>query len=199
MENLGIHHLILLCGLLSHHVATSLSLSQIQEAIDKKSVRNSDFCQPFVPFKCPTGDMCISIQYLCDGASDCPNAYDEDPRLCTAAKRPPVEETAAFLNSLLQSHGPNYLVKLFGKKAHNALEPMGGVQRVAIALSETQTIEDFSRALHLMRADMEHLRNVFKATQDGDHSLLNKLGITDSELGDVKFFMKQLATTGFLD
>ena len=51
------------------------------------------------------------------------------------AKRPPVEETAAFLNSLLQSHGPNYLVKLFGKKAHNALEPMGGVQRVAIALS----------------------------------------------------------------
>ena len=46
---------------------------------------------------------------------------------------------------------------------------------------------------------MEHLRNVFKATQDGDHSLLNKLGITDSELGDVKFFMKQLATTGFLD
>ena len=49
-------------------------------------VRNSDFCQPFVPFKCPTGDMCISIQYLCDGASDCPNAYDEDPRLCTAGK-----------------------------------------------------------------------------------------------------------------
>jgi len=55
--------------------------------------------------------------------------------LCTAAKRPPVEETGSFLKSLLASHGPNYLEKLFGSKARDALKPLGGVDKVAIALS----------------------------------------------------------------
>lgn len=59
----------------------------------------------------------------------------------TPAKRPPVEETASFLQSLLASHGPNYLEKLFGSKARDALAPLGGVEKVAIALSESQTIE----------------------------------------------------------
>jgi hypothetical protein len=57
------------------------------------------------------------------------------------AKRPPVEETASFLQSLIASHGPNYLEKLFGSKARDALAPLGGVEKVAIALSESQTIE----------------------------------------------------------
>lgn len=52
-----------------------------------------------------------------------------------SAKRPPVEETASFLQSLLASHGPNYLEKLFGSKARDALEPLGGVEKVAITLS----------------------------------------------------------------
>ena len=41
-------------------------------------------CHPYEPFKCPGDGACISIQYLCDGAPDCPDGYDEDPRLCTA-------------------------------------------------------------------------------------------------------------------
>lgn len=55
--------------------------------------------------------------------------------LILPAKRPPVEETASFLQSLIASHGPNYLEKLFGSKARDALEPLGGVEKVAIALS----------------------------------------------------------------
>ena len=51
------------------------------------------------------------------------------------AKRPPVEETASFLQSLISSHGPNYLEKLFGSKARDSLQPLGGVNKVAIALS----------------------------------------------------------------
>jgi len=51
------------------------------------------------------------------------------------AKRPPVEETSNFLQSLIASHGPNYLEKLFGAKARDALAPLGGVEKVAIALS----------------------------------------------------------------
>ncbi|KAK8396106.1 hypothetical protein O3P69_005307 [Scylla paramamosain] len=156
-------------------------------------------CMPYEPFRCPGGGICISIQYLCDGAPDCPDGYDENLRLCTAAKRPPVEETASFLHSLLASHGPNYLEKLFGNKARNALEPLGGVQKVAIALSESQTIDEFGDALHLLRPDVEHLRSVFMAVENGDIGLLKSLGIKDSELGDVKFFLEKLVNTGFLD
>ena len=54
---------------------------------------------------------------------------------CFLARRPPVEETTSFLNSLLASHGPNYLEKLFGTKARHRLGQLGGVDNVAIALS----------------------------------------------------------------
>merc|ERR1711892_1648478 len=50
-------------------------------------------CPAFEPFRCPEEQRCISIQYLCDGAADCSDGYDEDPRLCTAARRPPLGET----------------------------------------------------------------------------------------------------------
>ncbi|KAF8784946.1 IDLSRF-like peptide like protein [Argiope bruennichi] len=165
-----------------------------------KREADTDRCHPTQPFRCPgERTVCISIQYLCDGASDCEDGYDEDPRLCTAAKRPPVEETANFLHTLIMNHGPNYLEKLFGSKARDALEPLGGMQKVAIALSESETLEDFGKALHLMRSDLEHLRNVFMAVETGDFSLLKSLGIRDSELGDVKFFLDKLVSTGFMD
>merc|ERR1712025_21752 len=114
-------------------------------------------CPAFEPFRCPDSGHCISIQYLCDGAPDCGDSYDENPKLCTAARRPPVEETSSFLKSLLASHGPNYLEKLFGPKARNNLAQLGGVDEVAIALSESQTIEEFGDKMKLHRTDVEHL------------------------------------------
>ncbi|XP_033343067.1 prohormone-4 isoform X1 [Megalopta genalis] len=175
----------------------AIDLSRFHDHYNSK--RSGDACHPYEPFKCPGDGTCISIQYLCDGAPDCQNGYDEDSRLCTAAKRPPVEETASFLQSLLASHGPNYLEKLFGTKARDTLKPLGGVNAVAIALSESQTIEDFGAALHLMRADLEYLRTVFIAVENGDLGMLKSIGIKDSELGDVKFFLEKLVKTGFLD
>lgn len=58
---------------------------------------------------------------------------------------------------------------------------------------------DFGAALHLMRSDLEHLRSVFMAVENGDLGMLKSLGIKDSELGDVKFFLEKLVNTGFLD
>jgi len=37
------------------------------------------------------------------------------------------------------------------------------------------------------------------AVENGDIGLLKSLGIKDSELGDVKFFLEKLVNTGFLD
>ena len=65
--------------------------------------------------------------------------------------------------------------------------------------TESETIEDFGKALHLMRSDLEHLRNVFMAVETGDVSLLKSLGIRDTELADLKLFLDKLVQTGFMD
>merc|ERR1712079_634112 len=188
--------LVLVASLLAVQAADLRQKTWAERA--RRSAGNIN-CPAFEPFRCPEENRCISIQYLCDGAPDCSDAYDENPRLCTAARRPPVEETSSFLKSLLASHGPNYLEKLFGPKARNNLQPLGGVDQVAIALSESQTIEDFGYKMKLQRTDVEHLRSVFMAVENGDIGMLKSLGIRDSELGDVKFFLEKLVNTGFLD
>jgi hypothetical protein len=68
-----------------------------------------------------------------------------------------------------------------------------------IISTESETIEDFGKALHLMRSDLEHLRNVFMAVESGDLSLLKSLGIRDTELADLKLFLDKLVSTGFMD
>ena len=110
-----------------------------------------------------------------------------------------MEETSSFLKSLLASHGPNYLEKLFGPKARNNLHDLGGVDKVAIALSYSQTIDDFGRELGLKKADVEHFRGVLVAVEIGDDGRLKSLGIKDSELANVKLFLEKLVNTGFLD
>merc|ERR1712226_279415 len=189
----------------SHHtVSCSTSSAMLTSLlavvlITSQVTSNPINCPAFEPFRCPEEQRCISIQYLCDGAADCSDGYDEDARLCTAARRPPVEETSSFLKSLLASHGPNYLEKLFGPQARNNMQQLGGVENVAIALSESATPDDFGHKMSLHRTDVEHLRSVFMAVENGDIGMLKSLGIRDSELGDVKFFLEKLVNTGFLD
>ncbi|UYV63269.1 hypothetical protein LAZ67_2003594 [Cordylochernes scorpioides] len=184
------------------------------------------------PFAVPAWRMSAYLSSTCATARGTavtammrtPNSAPPTVRDVVTVKRPPVEETANFLQTLLANHGPNYLEKLFGSKARDALAPLGGVNKVAIALSgeslnipiflsfvmghkvlissacaESETLEDFGKALHLMRSDMEHLRNIFMAIDAGDISLLRSMGIRDSELGDVKFFLDKLVSTGFMD
>lgn len=91
-------------------------------------------CPTWHPFECPSGE-CVPIKYLCDGSPDCSDEYDENKSMCTAATRPPVEETAAFLKALMGAHGKDFLVKVFGPKAKGELSGMGGVDKVAVALS----------------------------------------------------------------
>lgn len=52
-----------------------------------------------------------------------------------SATRPPVEETASFLNALLNAHGKDFFVLVFGEKGKNSLKEMGGVNKVAVAFS----------------------------------------------------------------
>lgn len=85
------------------------------------------------------------------------------------------------------------------RKVSPRLDPSLSYIHRSTRVAESQTIEDFGAALHLMRADLEHLRSVFLAVENGDLGMLKSLGIKDSELGDVKFFLEKLVNTGFLD
>ena len=61
-------------------------------------------CEAFKPFRCPDNGQCISIQYLCDGAPDCQDGYDEDPRLCTAGTTPSEKTTDhLFMSKAIQN------------------------------------------------------------------------------------------------
>jgi len=66
-------------------------------------------------------------------------------------------------------------------------------------VTESQTVEDFGATFHLLPSDIGHLRSVLMAVENGDTGLLKSLGIKDTELGDVKFFLQKLINTGFLD
>jgi len=168
-------------------------------AVRRRRFGRDASCPSFEPFRCPEEGKCISIQYLCDGADDCADGYDEDKLLCTAARRPPVEETASFLQSLLNSHGTNFLEILFGPRARNNMKKLGGIQNVAIVLSESYTIDDFALALRLTAADLHNLKLIFHSVEQGDLGVLSAIGVKDSELGDMKFFIDKLIRTGFLD
>ena len=161
----------------------------------------------------------VGAQYLCDGADDCADGYDEDKLLCTAgrrdpdslpvvgnnwnkipsrlfssARRPPVEETASFLQSLLKSHGSNFLEILFGPRAKNNMKKLGGIQNVAIVLSgwegrpqswfitvnrylESYTIDDFAEALRLTSTDLHNLKLIFHSVEQGDLGVLSAIGV----------------------
>lgn len=70
----------------------------------------------------------------------------------------------------------------------------------SVIIVVSRTIEDFGKALHLMRGDIDHLRNVLVAVQNMDGAMLKSLGIVrNSDLADMKFFLERLLSTGFLD
>ncbi|VDM49562.1 unnamed protein product [Toxocara canis] len=148
-------------------------------------------CPTWHPFQCPNGD-CVPIKYLCDGSPDCGDEYDENKSMCTAATRPPVEETASFLKALLNAHGNDFLVKVFGPKASNQLKGMGGVDKVAVALSQSPTIDAFGAEMNFTEDEVEKMTDLMAEIASGSNA-----GLTNNEAADFRFFVQKLHETGF--
>ncbi|VDN05477.1 unnamed protein product [Thelazia callipaeda] len=151
----------------------------------------SEVCPTWHPFQCPNGD-CVPIKYLCDGSPDCSDEYDENKSMCTAAVRPPVEETASFLKALLHAHGKNFLTKLFGPKAYNELEGFGGVEKVAVALSQSPTVDIFGAEMGLSKSEVDQMIELLTGIALGSTNIL-----TPDETADLSFLVQKLQETGF--
>ena len=54
---------------------------------------------------------------------------------------------------------------------------MGGIDFVAIALSESPTIEDFGQAVGMTEQEVENLKVILVSVEQGDIGILHSLGI----------------------
>ncbi|CAB3398846.1 unnamed protein product [Caenorhabditis bovis] len=179
------HSVVLLAAF---HCALTFS---IRDIINGKRADSAVPCPTWHPFACPSGE-CVPIKYLCDGSPDCSDEYDENKSMCTAATRPPVEETQAFLKALMAAHGKDFLVKVFGPKAKSELSGMGGVDKVAVALSQTPTADLFAAEMKLDDAETQHMLEVMEGILNGSTDEL-----TSNESADFRFFVQKLQETGF--
>ena len=78
------------------------------------------------------------------------NDYETDGPECQLTNGVDVEETAKILKSLLASQGPDYLENVFGPKARNNMEQLGGVDKVARALHGKSQFIKFKMFLPLL-------------------------------------------------
>ncbi|KAI6186732.1 hypothetical protein M3Y98_00164400 [Aphelenchoides besseyi] len=170
-------------------IAVGSKAFSIREDMIRGGKRTSDGtvkCPPYAPFQCPMSLECISFKYICDQSIDCLDSYDENEQLCTAAKRPPPLEIASFIDALIQAHGRDFA------RAKNGFKAMGGVDQVAVALSQSPTIETFAKEMSMSDAETEHMAKTLEAIISGDTSELSR-----NEAADFAFFARKLRETNF--
>ncbi|VDO33875.1 unnamed protein product [Haemonchus placei] len=127
----------------------------------KRGGDSSTPCPTWHPFECPSGE-CVPIKYLCDGSPDCSDEYDENKSMCT----------------------------VFGPKAKDELVGMGGVDKVAVALSQIPTADLFGIDMKLSDEETEHMIAVLEGILNGSTDEL-----TSNEAADFRFFVQKLQVT----
>lgn len=137
------------------------------------------------PFPCKSTPTCIPMGYLCDDSVDCEDGYDENPEVCTAAHRPPVEDILNFL----ESKKGWIMEKLFSGQ---------DISQVAHGLVVSPTVQDYRKRLGLTEEDIENLTIALKAVSDGDEGAMTAIGMPPSAWNEISFMFAKLIKSGFV-
>jgi len=140
--------------------------------------------EPEKPWPCKNTPTCIPMGYVCDHNIDCEDGYDEDPDVCTAAHRPPVEDIMQFLEAEKRWIIPN----VFGGK---------NLAKIAHGLAVSQTVDDFKRRIGLSSKAIRSLKYALEAVEHGAEEEMEVLGMPHSAWNEVSFFFSKLVKSGF--
>ncbi|XP_076464888.1 neuropeptide prohormone-4-like [Babylonia areolata] len=140
-------------------------------------------CDPSRPFLCRMYRSCVRLIEVCDGKWDCEDGFDEDPAVCSAVSRPPMDVLWDFL--LYQ--GRWMIPALF-----NGADP----EMVAHQLTVASSLEDLRRSLGLTAQNVKNLRRAVQGAVEGDERPLLALGMPDRAWPEVKYLLESLYNSG---
>lgn len=140
-------------------------------------------CDSSKPFLCRTS-KCIPLKSVCDSIVDCEDGFDEEPLVCNAAARPPIEDLIAFIENERKWMVP----KLF-----NGADP----NMIAHVLIAANDMNDLREQLGLTDQNVELLRRAFEGAIEGDERPLLAMGMSDRSWHEVQFVFQKLLDSGF--
>ncbi|CAF0889109.1 unnamed protein product [Brachionus calyciflorus] len=191
---------IIICLILTTLIDAKLTFPMVYRW--SKRTKNTEGCiDPTEPFQCPGSNICISLQFICDGhPGDCPNDFDEDQGLCVAARRPPKDTIRRLLSAQYSNFGSKFIEYLFGSKAlklFSGLRPMEAIDIITISLSVSPSIDEFARVMEMTKIEKNRLANVLESLHTGQVSELPAYIVNSASEG-LGTLTDQLIKTNFL-
>ncbi|KAM7539199.1 hypothetical protein Aperf_G00000050393 [Anoplocephala perfoliata] len=160
-------------------------ISQENKTRIKVAVPVGNGCPVTAPWPCQQYSFCLSFAFVCDGEIDCPDGYDENPRLCVAKNRPALTLLESFLNKYQDWLVPKYLGD-------------GDIKTIAYNLAISQSLEDYRKNMQLTDEQFRHLRLLLDELLKGRQMGLLLLGMPLQSSPEVYTVLRPIAK-GLLD
>ncbi|VDD74365.1 unnamed protein product [Mesocestoides corti] len=151
------------------------SFAEIKEAVP---VGNG--CPVTAPWPCQQYFFCLSFAFVCDGEIDCPDGYDENPRLCVAKNRPAVALLEGFITKYRHWLVPKYLGN-------------GEPKFIAYNLAISQNIEDYRKNMQLTEEQFNNLARLLDEVVKGRQMGLLMLGMPLQSWSEVYIVLRPVA------
>lgn len=151
-----------------------------------ESENRGNDCPKSKPWPCRTPNICLSFALMCDGETDCPDAYDEDQEMCNAMLKPAQEHLQGFINKYKKWLIPDILGE-------------GNSEELATKLVNSKTIVDYVKAAHLTKDQTKRLVDLLTGVKFGKQIMLHMMGMPLGAWSELYLLFHRINMSGFLD